>query len=124
MDKKFDYKFDSSTHVFYKYYYGSINVDDICSSWECLIERNLIPENVAGFILDYSLASFNVAASEHAVIPEFYRKHLDVFGNLKIAIITQTPRDIVIPILIEKKDNGYFSKPFYTIQAALKWILI
>jgi len=56
-------------------------------------------------------------------IASFYKKHPEVFGGYKIAIVTVTPRDIVIPVLVEMHDDGYRSRPFSTLDAAIFWIL-
>lgn len=123
MDKKFRYEFDRSSGILYKYYYGLIDIEDIKSSWEYAFENNLIPKEIKGFILDYRESNFNIKIDKHTAIADFYKKHLDIFGNKKIAIITQNPRDIVIPILVKKKDEGYQSRPFSTLESAVKWVL-
>lgn len=121
--KKFKYHFNSSLGVLYKYYYGDITLEDITSSWEHAFENNLVPKGVKGFILDYREASFDIKIEEHTHIADFYKNNLDVFGNLKIGIITEEPNDIVIPILVESIDDGYSSQPFTTHEAALEWVL-
>ena len=123
MRKKFNYRFDSSTGILFKYYYGPINIKDIHCSWDYAISNNLIPKGTRSFILDYTAASFNIKVKEHTKIAEYYRNNLDIFRNCKIAIITQTPKDVVIPALVEAIDEGYFSKPFYTLEAAIDWVL-
>lgn len=123
MEKKFEYKFNKSLCILFKTYYGFITIDDIESSWEYAFENDLIPKEKKGFILDYRNSNLNINIEEHILIANFYKKHIDVFGNYKIAIITENPRDIVIPILVETKDEGYSSKPFSTIEAAEIWIL-
>lgn len=123
MKEKFKYSFDESTGILYKYYYGAITLKDIYSSWDYAISNNLIPKETQGFILDYKEATFDIKIKEYAKIAEYYKEHLDIFRNQKIAIITQTPKDVVIPLLVESKDYGYSSKPFYTVEAAIRWIL-
>ena len=123
MDKKFKYQFDSSQGILFKYYYGLITIEDIVSSWEYAFENGLIPKEVKGFILDYRKSNFNINIPEHTAIADFYKKHIDIFGGFKIAIITEDPRDIIIPVLVETKDEGYSSRPFSTLDAAIKWVL-
>ncbi len=123
MEDKFKYRFDKSTGIFYKSYFGEITLEDIYSSWDYAIKENLIPKQTKGFILDYKDASFKIKVREYYKIAEYYKKHLEVFGGYKIAIITQSPQDVVIPTLVETKDEGYFSKPFYTLEAAILWVL-
>ncbi|MBN2523895.1 MAG: hypothetical protein JXB24_11525 [Bacteroidales bacterium] len=124
MNEKFKFEFDRSTGILFKYYYGKITIEDITSSWVYAFANNIIPKEVRGFILDYRNANFDFDIKEHIKIVEFYKKHLDVFGDLKIAIITEKPKDIIIPMMVETKDEGYYSKPFSTIEAAIAWVLI
>ena len=123
MEDKFKYVYDPSTRILYKYYYGAITLKDICSSWDYAISNKIIPEGTRSFILDYRDAYFDMKLKEHRGIADYYKKHLDVFGNCKIAIITQTPEDVVIPTLVELIDDGYYSQPFYTLEAAVNWVL-
>ncbi|MBK7630567.1 MAG: hypothetical protein IPJ23_07685 [Ignavibacteriales bacterium] len=123
MVNKFKYQYDSSTGILFKYYYGPITIEDIHSSWDYAINNNLIPKGTRSFVLDYTAASFDIKVKEHTKIAEYYRNHLEVFKNCKIAIITQTPKDVVIPALVETIDEGYYSKPFYTLEAAIDWVL-
>lgn len=123
MDKNFRYQFDSSTGILFKYYYGLIRIEDIESSWEYAITNNLIPKETKGFILDYRNSNFNIKIDDHKAIGRFYKKHLDIFGNRKIAILTVEPKDIVIPILVQSDDDGYSSRPFSTLESAMEWVL-
>jgi len=123
MEKKFEYQFNNSLGILFKTYYGLITIEDIESSWEYAFENGLIPKEKKGFILDYRNSNFNIKINEHTLIANFYKKHINIFGNYKIAIITEEPRDIVIPMLVESQDEGYSSKPFSTLEAAIAWIL-
>lgn len=123
MVNKFKYRYDETTGILYKYYYGSITLGDINSSWDHAIANNIIPPDTKGFVLDYRNASFEIEVRKSYKIGEYYRQHLDIFGNKKIAILTDSPKDIVIPILVEKKDDGYSSHPFTTLEGAVSWVL-
>lgn len=122
-EEKYKYRFDGSLGVLFKYYYGNIDLADIITSWEYAFENNLIPKETKGFILDYRKATFKMEIEKHTSIADFYKNHIDVFGNFKIAILTEEPRDVVIPILVESQDEGYFSRPFSTLEAAIGWVL-
>ncbi|PLX02856.1 MAG: hypothetical protein C0595_09315 [Marinilabiliales bacterium] len=123
MDQKFKYHYDDSIGIMFKYYYGPISIEDIESSWEYVFENDIIPKNVKGFILDYKHANFSFNIEKYITIPEFYKKHLEIFGNKKIAIITVQPKDIVIPVLVSNNDDGYISRPFSTLESAILWVL-
>ncbi len=123
LEEKFKFVFDKSTGILYKYYYGAITYGNIFSSWDYAIANNLIPKETKGFILDYREASFEVILKEYSKISDYYKKHLDIFGNQKIAIITQTSEDAIVSDLVETKDEGYSSRPFFTAEAAEQWVL-
>lgn len=124
MKKKFTYHFDSSLCILFKTYYGLVTIEDINASWEYAFENDLIPKEKIGFVLDYRNAHFNIDAKRHSEIADFYKKHIDIFGGYNIAIVTQEPKDIVIPVLVEMHDNGYTSRPFSTLEAAIAWVLV
>ncbi|MBZ0198964.1 MAG: hypothetical protein K8H86_03785 [Ignavibacteriaceae bacterium] len=123
MEKNFKYFLDDSTGILYKHYYGPITIEDINSSWNYAIVNSLIPKNTKGFLLDYRKARLNIKLGDYTRIAEYYSQHLEIFRDKKIAILTQSIEDIAIPSLVETLDNQYFSRPFYTIEAALQWIL-
>lgn len=123
MEDRFSFRFDPDTGIFYKTHFGKTKLDDIVSSWHHAFSENLIPKEVNGFILDYRQASFDLPDQSYLGIPSFYREHLDVFGGLRIAIITTNPEDVVFPYLIAERDEGYESRPFSTEEAAIFWVL-
>ncbi|AOW19856.1 hypothetical protein [Urechidicola croceus] len=120
---KFDFKFDKSTGILFKYYYGKISIETLITSWEENFNSDILKNDIKGFILDYTNASLEMDISEHLKIVQFYKSNLTIFGNYKIAVITNNPKDIVIPILVQSKDEGYASKPFSTIEGAIEWVL-
>ena len=123
MDEKFSFHFSSSLGIFFKHYYGNITLDDIYSSWKYVIDNHLIPSETKGFILDYRDATLDFPPKQHSAISDFYKSHLEVFGNLKIAILTDNPQNVVVSVLVESEDEGYHSRPFTTMQAAIVWVL-
>ncbi len=123
MASNFTYKFERNNGILYKYYYGIITLNDIITSWQFAFQNNIIPPDVSGFILDYREAHFEIAIDENKKIADFYKAHPLIFGNFKFAIITTDPKDVVVPILVAFDDDGYYSKPFCTVEAALTWIL-
>lgn len=123
MDKKFEYHFNQELGILFKTYFGAITIKDIENSSKYAFENNLIPKENKGFILDYRNSHFDIALDKYNEIPNFYKKHLNIFGNFKIAIITEEPKDTVIPVLVALDDDGYASKPFSTMEAAIAWVL-
>ena len=124
MEDRVEYKYDQSTGIFYKYYYGKVTLQVLTSSWEHAIANNIIPEeNLKGFIVDYKNATLKMDTNEASGIADFYNKHLNIFRNMKIALIMEKPDQVIFPILVESKGVNYFPRPFYSHEAALDWIL-
>lgn len=123
MQRKFDYKYDPSLGILFKTYHGLTAIEDIESSWEYAFKKGLIPSEVKGFVLDYRDSNFNIKIEEHTSIADFYRRHIDIFGGYKIAVITENPTDIVVPMLVETLDKGYYTRTFSTMEAAIHWVL-
>lgn len=120
---KYSYNYDRSTCILYKYYHGDISIEDITESWIYAFDSKIFENEIIGIINDYRDASFSFPLNERYRIAEFYKTNIDYFAGLKIAIITLKPDDIIIPALVSKLDEGYQSRPFSTIGAALNWIL-
>lgn len=123
MNKRIEYKFDSNTRILFKYHFGTINFNDIETSWIDAFNNNTIPENVIGFVLDYSEAELDMVAEEAKDITRFYREHLDVFRNRKVALVMTKPGHVVFPILVGMEADEYFTRAFYTTDAAVEWVL-
>lgn len=119
MQIRIDY--NKEEQIFYKFYEGEINVEDVILSWKKNIESREIPEESIGFILDYTNAEMKFKDGHHK-IPEFYKDNIETFGGKSIAIITTTPQNTVYPYLISMEDSGYISRPFSSIETARKWI--
>ncbi len=122
MSDKFKIVYDEQLKILYKNYNGNISIDDIIASWDKIIKNNMIPKTTKGFILDYTKAKLDVPVKDYAKIPEYYKSKLSVFGGLKFAILTQTKEDVIVPSLVQLKDDGYLSRPFYTRKAAIAWV--
>lgn len=122
-EKKFTYRFSPQLGIFFKHYFGKIVIEDITSSWDYLIKNHFIPPETKGFVLDYRNAVMDIRTEQHTAIDNYYKNHLEVFKGLKIAILTENPQNVVITILVESKGEGYHSKPFSTMEAAIAWVL-
>lgn len=119
----FKFEFDPTNKIMYKFYYGSISLQLITQSWDFAISGKLIPEQTVGFILDYRQANFVVEIGQLDQIATYYRLHPETFEGKRIAIVTESSKDVVVPILVSEKDFGYQSRPFSTMDSAIKWVL-
>ena len=120
--EKFEYNYDDASGILYKSYFGPVTLEDITSSWEHALRHKLIPPGTKRFIVDFRQAAMNLEIDEHQGIVDFYRNHLEVFGEARVAVLVENPRDMVLPVLVNTKDEGYHSRPFTTLEGALRWL--
>ncbi|NQU52023.1 MAG: hypothetical protein HQ522_05745 [Bacteroidetes bacterium] len=123
MQEKYKYRYNHEEQILYKFYYGAISLEEIKSSWIHAFENNLIPKETKGFILDYRKATFDMRINEYPGISDFYKDNLAVFRNKKIGILSDKPETVVVVMMVESKDDGYYSRPFSTLEAAKAWVL-
>ncbi|HRY97727.1 MAG TPA: hypothetical protein P5550_01590 [Bacteroidales bacterium] len=122
MVRKFLYSYNEELMVLFKYYYGKVSLADIRESWAHAFEHDLIPPGTKAFVLDYREATFDLPLTDTRGIAAFYRNNLRYFQDARIAIITERPDQVVIPTLVEQLDDGYSSRPFFTMEAAVAWV--
>lgn len=122
MEKKYIYQYDNSLKIIFKVLNGKLTLDDIFDSWNYAKDNDIIPQDCIGFISDFRDSQFDFNIKEYHKIIDYFRANTGLFNRRKLAAISQRPRDVVIPTIIESKDEGYFCKPFYTMEAAIDWV--
>jgi hypothetical protein len=118
-----EFSFDDSRLIFYKYYSGEVSFNDFESSWHYIIKNHLFPGDTKGILLDYRDAMIKSPIDEAYRISNFFSGHFRIFHNKRIAFVTSTPEQIVIPVLIREFASNYQSRPFSTIEAAENWLI-
>lgn len=109
--------------IFYKYFHGDIIFKDIVDNWLLLMQNKQLPNGVKRFILDYRKAKLLATADSAKDIASFYKKHALWFQQSKVALIMQSPDEVIIPILANEECAGLLDfRPFYTMAGALEWV--
>jgi hypothetical protein len=106
----------------YKVHYGNITIDIIRNSWEWAYSNKIIPQGTLHFILDYREARLDFSPRRYDDIINYYKLKPEYFAGKRFAIISDNPHNVAISTLIHRDENGYDSKPFSTIDAAIKWL--
>lgn len=119
----FGFSFDNSRGIFYKYYSGEVSFNEFESSWLYIIRNQFLPNEAKGILIDYRDAFVNSPIDEAYRISTFFSCNLKVFNNKKIAFVTSTPEQIVLPVLVREFEYNYQSRPFSTIEAAEHWLI-
>jgi len=118
----FEFSFDNTRMIFYKYYSGNLSYNDFESSWLYIINNQLFPGGTKGILIDYRKALVQFPIDEAYRISTFFNCNLHIFNNQKIAFVTSTPEQIILPELVREYASNYQSRPFSTIEAAEDWL--
>ena len=114
--------YDSASGIFYKNYFGDILLENIISSWEEIIKQKLIPNHVNKFIINYKEAKILFSPDKAKEIANFYKNNDTIFAKSKIAMVMETPDQIVFPHLVELESVNFTVRAFYTLEAAKYWL--
>ena len=123
MENKVKSFYDAVTGIFYKNYYGNIEIEDLVASWEEVINQGLIPDNVKKFVINYKKATILFPPKYAVDIANFYKKHDDIFAKSRIAMVMETPKQVVFPRLVEDENVNFTIRTFYTMEAAVEWLM-
>ncbi len=101
---------------------GDVDVDQIIASWEYLLSCGKLTVKVRGVINDLSncnlimdLVSFKKLAG--------YLKRTEEFKSLKLAVVSNSPKNVVFPFIGETQIIELMIRPFSTETAAVNWIV-
>ena len=53
-----------------------------------------------------------------------YLKKQDYIKEIKLAVITDTPKTMIFPFLGEEQERELKIKPFATMEAAVNWVIM
>ena len=123
MEPNYEYKYDDTNGILFKIYYNNISFETLKESWEHAFKNNVIPEGTKKFVLDYRETDIVMSADDVPKILEFYKKHIDIFQNAKVAIIIEEPDQSIIPMLFHIEEKDYITKPFHTVKSAVEWLI-
>lgn len=120
--KLLDCRYDTETGIFYKYYFGNIEFNDIVYSWNEIIENRIIPEKTSKFILDYTSATYTSAPETASKIAQFYKQNEHIFSGARLAFIMQRSNQVILPVVVDAECSFMSVKPFFTIDRAQYWL--
>ncbi len=111
-----------SESIIIRKFSGIISVDDVINSWDYLIKNHLLTEKQKGAISDLTQCQLDINPESFEKIA-LYLKNIPLFKHLKIAVISNTPDKTVFPLMGEMQEKELKIKVFYTIEAAINWII-
>ncbi len=116
--------YDSERGIYFKHYSGEVYIEDVFKTWEEKIRNDISGRGIKKFVVDYKKASIKFPSGRATDIADFYKKHDDVFRDSKIAMVMESPDQVVFPHLVEMQNVSFIIRTFYTMEAALQWLMI
>ncbi|NPA36344.1 MAG: hypothetical protein GXO47_05795 [Chlorobi bacterium] len=119
---KIKFKYSDNGKVIIREVRGKVSFSDVYKSWLELIEKEAINSSVIGLINDFRGADMDVNITDTQKILSLLSDNKELFKGIKIAVIVDSYKNIVYPMLIEKISEESV-KPFSTFDAAYDWIM-
>ena len=123
MDKKYTYKYDKESRIMHKQHFGSFTIEAIIDSWDDGIEQGLVHSDVRSFLLDYTDAKLDLKFGSADKMVAYFNARPHLFKRKKIAVVVNTPENVVHPILAQAKPKNYSLAIFSTQLAANTWLM-
>lgn len=102
---------------------GKVSVNDIIESWDHIIANKLIKDSTRGIINNLLGCELQMDMDSYKVLIAYLKKQ-EYLKGIKLAVLCDDPRTIVFPALGERKEPQLRIKPFSTLDAAIKWVVI
>ena len=100
---------------------GIFHIDEIMESWEYLINTKLKKIKYTGILNDFSNAKLKMELTDLEKILGLFKKNMDIFENIKIAVIMTTPDNIIFPVFA-KNTSSFNIASFTTLDTAKRWV--
>lgn len=101
---------------------GKVSADEIMQSWQDLEADNRFTNDIQGVLNDLEDCELTMDIKGFKRLMSLMLKK-DYIHNIRIAVVTNSTRNIIFPTLGETQFRDLKIKPFSTIQAAVDWIL-
>ena len=118
---KHDHIYAYSEEILVRIGEGELNVDNIIGSWEELFDNGMITEDLKGVINDLSNCQLKLDPESFEILMQ-YLKQNPLLKRLKLAVVCDSPQNIVFPMMAEEGESELKVKSFSTMEAAVQWI--
>lgn len=115
-------EFESGSILIRKFH-GKVNVSEIISSWEYLLNSKILTDKHLGVINDLTDGDLEMDQGCFLDLIAYLKKN-PIFIRMRLAVICDTPEKIVFPSIGEYTVKELYIRPFTTVDAAVGWILI
>ena len=102
---------------------GKLTFYDIYDSWLEMVNTGVLNSSLLGIINDFRELELTANINDVNRILELIEENIDTFQNIKIAVVVDSYKNIVFPMMVEKISKIARIKPFSTFEAAEDWML-
>ncbi len=120
---KIDLRYIDDDKILVREIRGQVTFNDIFKSWNTLIEDGWVNSSVIGVINDFRDMKLKARITDVNVVLKLINNNIDTFDGIKIAVVVDSYKNIVFPMMIEKLSKKVKIKPFSTFEAAREWVL-
>ena len=108
--------------ILFRQFSGKIQKEDIIESWGQIIDNEHLNKNITGIINNLNGSEFLLSLDDFNFLMKFLNKH-ETIKKLKIAVVADSPENIIFPMIGEEQEKELNIKPFSSNRAAEEWIL-
>lgn len=87
-----------------------------------MISENLISNDMKGVLNDFTSCKLEMNMVSFQKVLAFLKSNKNI-AKLKQAVVTNDPKTVVFPMMVETHDKELKIKPFSTESAATSWLI-
>ncbi len=87
-----------------------------------MITSGVLNASLIGIINDFRELELDASINDVNKILKLIDDNYDIFKNIKIAVVVDSYKNIVFPMMVEKISKRAAIKPFSTLKAAEDWV--
>ena len=95
---------------------------DIFNSWQHLVRDGWFTPSLTGIINDFREMELDAEVSDVKEVVKLIEGNFNVFQGIRIAVVVDSYKNIVFPMMVEKLSKKVEIKPFSTFEAARDWV--
>ena len=121
MNVKYSYIDCNDSRILLREFKGEVSIDDVIVSFEEILEKEMLSGNTLGLITDLRGVKIEVNPKVFKKISGFLKANPDIY-KYKLAVVTDSPKQVVLATIASKVNSRLKIKPFSTFEASVKWM--
>ena len=121
MNVKYSYIDCQNSRILLREFKNEISIDDIISSFEDILEKDMLSGNTLGVITDLRGVKIEVNTKVFKKISGFLKANPEMY-KFNLATVTDSSKQVVLVTIASKVSSKLKIKPFSTFEASVKWM--